>query len=220
MNKIKICTSIALSLLINFAIFYTLVKKEQVWKLSQSSLKTGANTSGIKENMQIASINIVTTPAQIQLEVAAPVTKPRPAPIIRPPVKPTKVEDNKLVTPAVIEKKSLAKPITSLASGEASPKISQKARLQSSPPPIVYPPGAIEQNAIGKVSLKAFIDIDGKISKVEVIASSGYKVLDEAAIEWFHELKFYPAKEDNVQVGSFVSQTISFSLNNIDRDNV
>ena len=58
--------------------------------------------------------------------------------------------------------------------------------------------------------------VKAKIRSVEIIKSSGYKVLDEAAIKWFRELSFKPAHDGNSVIDSVVSQTITFDLNEND----
>lgn len=209
MNKLKVSISIILSLLINFIVFYNVHK--QKLELSQSVLKSGANAAGLTENNQLLKINLITAETKSKAENTNNQTEKT---IAHKNVKYSKKIEFKKEN-HIASKKSTPTQIAAVASGKSSPKISQKARLQIAPPPITYPPGAIEQNAIGSVSLRAFIDIEGKISQVEIVASSGYKILDNAAIEWFHKLQFHPATDGEVAIGSYVTQNISFSLNNI-----
>ncbi len=214
MNKLKVYISVFLSILINFGVFYAIEKKSNKWELSQSTLKMGGNAQGVIEN-----INLVTAPSKTLNQIQKSIAQPIVAKSIQKPLAADKSQITKASTLGKAERTINTATTTTAASGKNSPKITQSPRLQSSPPPISYPSGAIEQNAIGKVALKAFIDMDGKITGIEVIASSGYKILDDAAIEWFRKLNFYPAKNDGGNIGSFVSQTISFSLNNtVDND--
>lgn len=209
MNKVKIYISVILSILINFSIFYAIEKKSNKWELDQSTLKTGSSNKGIIEN-----INLVTAPSKTVAKAQQSNSKPAAAKSTQKLVKADKPQVTKAVDTEKVKQERDAAPATMAASGKNSPRITQSARLQSTPPPIAYPAGAIEQNAIGKVSLRAFIDADGKIGHIEIISSSGYKILDDAAIEWFRQLSFYPARNDTGVTGSYVSQTISFSLNN------
>jgi TonB family protein len=185
MKRFKLYIAIMLSILIHIGLLYS-PQHKNTWEIGASELKTGLNTKGM-------NINLVNQPKPSQKQLVHKVVK----------------DGHKLLAAKVTPTQ------TSSSSSMASPKIVQKARLQYAPPPIVYPKGAIEQNAIGKVALKAFIDVDGQINNIEIIASSGYKILDDAAIEWFKKLNFIPASDGETNVGSFVSQTISFSLNDI-----
>jgi TonB family protein len=189
MNHIKIGLAVALSLLINFAVFYNFNhNNKKNWLLNQSELQTGANTSGIIENINlISSLNNQQNNKQ---------TSP-----------------NKKLQGKQQKKIANTKSQASTSSGSANPQIKQLAKLKYSPPPLVYPSEAVQKNAVGKVTLKAFINSEGIISNITVVIGSGYKILDEAAIEWFKKLKFEAATNGEQAIGSFVSQTISFSLN-------
>ncbi len=218
MNTFKAYFAVMLSLLINFAIFHQLGHKQNIWQLDQSELQSGANTAGIIENINIVSQTTkvdTAKPAQktpeekISKKIVTETKKATVKPMAKESLA-TKIADNSQ------SKKSTIQENTQAASGRSSPQIAHKAQLVSAPPPLVYPAEAIKQNAIGKVSIRAQIDMYGKINKIEVIASSGYKVLDEAAIKWFRELSFKPASDGTSPVNSIVSQTISFDLNESD----
>ena len=218
MNTFKPYFAITLSLLINFAIFHQLGHKQNSWELDQSELQSGADTDGIIENINIVSQitkTVTTKPAQktpeekISKKIVTETKKTGAKPVAKENL-PTKVADSTQNTKLITAENTQA------ASGRSSPQIAHKAQLVSAPPPLVYPAEAIKQNAIGKVSIRAQIDMYGKISKIEVIASSGYKLLDEAAIKWFRELSFKPAHDGSSAVDSIVSQTITFDLNEND----
>lgn len=218
MNTFKSYFAITLSLLINFAIFYQLGHKQNTWELDQSELQSGADTDGVIENINIVNqatkADTAKPPQKTPKEKISKKVVTETKKIVAKPVAkenlPTKVADSSQnAKPTPIEN-------TQAASGRASPQIAQKAQLVSAPPPLVYPTEAIKQNAVGKVSIKAQIDSQGKIRSVEIIKSSGYKVLDEAAIKWFRELSFKPAHDGNSVIDSVVSQTITFDLNEND----
>jgi protein TonB len=218
MNSFKAYFAIILSLLINFAIFYKLGHKQNIWQLDQSELQSGANTAGVIENINIVSQTTKADTAKppqktpeekISKKIVTETKKETVKPMAKESLA-TKIADNSQSEKSTIQENTQA------ASGRSSPQIAHKAQLVSAPPPLVYPAEAIKQNAIGKVSIRAQIDMYGKISKIEVITSSGYKVLDEAAIKWFRELSFKPASDGTSPVNSIVSQTISFDLNEND----
>jgi TonB family protein len=58
-----------------------------------------------------------------------------------------------------------------------------------------YPLEAQKDGKSGKVLLNLFITADGNIDKVNINKSSGYKILDDAAVEYGKKLRFSPATE-------------------------
>ena len=63
-------------------------------------------------------------------------------------------------------------------------------------PPFRYPASLYSQRVQGNVTLRLFIDRDGKVigDSTRVEESSGYPSLDSAAVKGSHELGFVPAK--------------------------
>ena len=63
-------------------------------------------------------------------------------------------------------------------------------------PPFRYPASLYSQRVQGNVTLRLFIDRDGKVlhDSTRVEESSGYPSLDSAAVKGSHELSFVPAK--------------------------
>ena len=62
--------------------------------------------------------------------------------------------------------------------------------------PFHYPPALFAKRVQGNVTLRLFIDRDGRVSpeSTQVVESSGYASFDSAAIRGSQELKFVPAK--------------------------
>jgi TonB family protein len=62
--------------------------------------------------------------------------------------------------------------------------------------PFHYPPALYAKRVQGNVTLRLFIDRDGRVSpeSTQVVESSGYAAFDSAAIRGSQELKFVPAK--------------------------
>jgi TonB family protein len=58
-----------------------------------------------------------------------------------------------------------------------------------------YPLQAQKEGKSGKVLLNLFITADGNIDKVRISKSSGYKILDDAAVEYGKKLRFTPANK-------------------------
>ena len=63
-------------------------------------------------------------------------------------------------------------------------------------PPFHYPAALYSQRVQGNVTLRLFIDRDGRVlpESTRVEESSGYPSLDSAAVKGSHELRFVPAK--------------------------
>jgi TonB family protein len=62
--------------------------------------------------------------------------------------------------------------------------------------PFHYPPTLFAQKVQGNVTLRLFVDRDGRVrpESTQVVESSGYTAFDSAAIRGSQELRFVPAK--------------------------
>ncbi|HRX80850.1 MAG TPA: energy transducer TonB [Pirellulaceae bacterium] len=81
----------------------------------------------------------------------------------------------------------------------------------SSPPP-TYPSVAIENNWEGTVLLRVYINAEGSIDDVEVARSSGYPVLDGAAVNAVQRWSGSPATEAGRQVATVELLPVRFKL--------
>ncbi len=81
---------------------------------------------------------------------------------------------------------------------------------QNFPPP--YPRWARRQGFEGTALLKVFITQNGAAQKVEIKESSGYSILDEAAIKAVAQWKFYPAKKLGRNIPSELLIPIVFQI--------
>ncbi len=76
-----------------------------------------------------------------------------------------------------------------------------------------YPPAARRAGEEGSVTLKAFITASGRAEQVEVVKSSGYPRLDEAAVkEVQRNWRFVPGKEDGKPAAMWHTFTVTFRL--------
>ncbi|HEV2693136.1 MAG TPA: energy transducer TonB [Verrucomicrobiae bacterium] len=76
----------------------------------------------------------------------------------------------------------------------------------------VYPEQARHRHEQGNVVLALFINESGVLDRVEVIKSSGFPLLDGAAIKAVKQSRFVPALENAVQVRSHAEVTVAFRL--------
>ena len=60
-----------------------------------------------------------------------------------------------------------------------------------------YPPQALSEGIEGTPAVKVFINKDGTVSKAIIETSSGYKVLDDAALDAVKKSTFYPIPKES-----------------------
>ncbi|MBI1175022.1 MAG: TonB family protein [Sideroxydans sp.] len=162
------------------------------------------------------------TPIQVQLvEIPPPPAPPPPAPPppVQPPPKPRQVITRKApakrviapapkpvvqppppVQPVVPEPASVKAPPPVpapqiVSNGESENEFSRSVR-QRIEAHKVYPAEAQSLGMTGVVTLSYVIDRSGKLLKVEVITSSGSKLLDRAALQAVRATTFQPIPED------------------------
>jgi TonB family protein len=72
----------------------------------------------------------------------------------------------------------------------------------------IYPPEAEKEKIEGRVVVRLFISQEGNVEKSLVDSSSGFNILDSAAVDYSSGLKFIPAKANNKPVPIWL--TISY----------
>jgi protein TonB len=93
-------------------------------------------------------------------------------------------------------------------------KVGAKEKLQDCPgiELMAYPAAARRLNLQGKVMLRLFVSAQGKVTQAEVKQSSGYRVLDEAAIRAAKTWCFLPAKVDGKPIEDWYLRDFNFTL--------
>lgn len=81
-------------------------------------------------------------------------------------------------------------------------------------PPPVYPLSARRRGIEGRVMVRAEVQADGSCSRVELKTTSGFDLLDQAALEAVKKWRFVPARKGNQAVTAWVEVPISFKLEN------
>ncbi len=76
-----------------------------------------------------------------------------------------------------------------------------------------YPLLAREKGYEGTVYLRVLVRADGRVERLTVDRSSGYEVLDRAAVDSVREWAFFPAKKGGRSVQSWVLLPVKFALN-------
>ena len=147
-------------------------------------------------------------PEPVPLPVPKPVVKPKPKPVA-PPKPVQKVE----VKPKL---KPKPKPQKAQASAPGSqnafvPPSSTAAYLRNPKPS--YPPLAQRRGMQGVVLLLVEVSPKGLPSAVKVKKSSGFMLLDKAALKAVRAWRFAPGKRGGVPIAATVEVPIRFTLN-------
>jgi TonB family protein len=77
----------------------------------------------------------------------------------------------------------------------------------------VYPESLLKRGIEGQVKLKVLLNINGGVKEIEILKSSGFNKMDEAAIDAVTQWLFKPGKKDNQSVESIIIIPISFKIN-------
>ncbi len=72
----------------------------------------------------------------------------------------------------------------------------------------IYPFEAAKKNIEGKVKLRFLIGKGGAVNKVVIEQTSGSEILDSAAIDYINNLKFSPAKENDIPRSVWMSMIL------------
>lgn len=75
-----------------------------------------------------------------------------------------------------------------------------------------YPRAAVERGEQGLVAMIVSVAPDGHPSSVQIVASSGYKTLDDEAVRTVSAWHFNPAVKDGQKVPSIFNQQIEFTI--------
>ncbi len=91
--------------------------------------------------------------------------------------------------------------------------VNLRPRFRSPPPPPVYPKPSIEREEEGVVLVRALVDPAGAPQRVVIWQSSGFALLDEAALEAVQGWRFEPMVRDGRAAASWVQVPVRFRLN-------
>lgn len=140
------------------------------------------------------------------IEIAG--TPPEIAPLVMPEVE-------VVVTP----KMETPKPIETVAKSEQNnvSQAPQQARIEAKQNPKrpikpKYPDLARERGEQGAIRLKLGINAKGLVENIEILSSTGFKLLDEAAIKAVKAAKFIPAQIEGEAVFSTSEIKLEFKL--------
>lgn len=128
----------------------------------------------------------------------------------KPPVVAEKSEPIVEETPPVNEPPVVSK-VDVAPEPEVIPPRSDASSLNNPSP--TYPAMSRRLAEQGKVLLDVLILANGKVGEIKIKQSSGFKRLDDAALQTVKQWQFQPAKRGNQAIDYWYVQPISFSLN-------
>ncbi len=95
---------------------------------------------------------------------------------------------------------------------QSKPKIIMDPRFRHPPNPPIYPHQSIRRNQEGTTLIRAKVSRSGGIEKLMIYQSSGYALLDQAAMTAVQKWEFEPAKQNGLIVSSWVQVPVNFVL--------
>ncbi|MBI1243806.1 MAG: TonB family protein [Alphaproteobacteria bacterium] len=140
-------------------------------------------------------------------EIAAPAPSPGPSPV---PAEVAAVEGAGAATSAPAAQSAEA---PAPAAGPAPVPVVTEARFQSPPAPPVYPRRAVELGQRGIAVLRALVQPDGSTSEIVLWRSSGFVLLDDAALGAVRRWRFEPARRDGGAILAWVEIPVRFEFN-------
>ncbi len=123
-----------------------------------------------------------------------------------------------VLTPAVnVVSATVLKPTAAVNEGLSGDKdggfIAPVFQLGSADNPIPrYPRRARQRGIEGRVVIRLTVAADGTPARISILRSSGYAILDQAAVRTFRDWRFRPASRAGVPVASSLDVPISFRL--------
>jgi protein TonB len=98
------------------------------------------------------------------------------------------------------------------APAEGGPLVILDPAYRDPPAPPAYPPRSVMLGQQGQVVVRAAIDPKGNPEEVVVWTSSGFPLLDKAAIDAVKRWRFMPARRGASTVAAWVQVPVNFKL--------
>lgn len=75
-----------------------------------------------------------------------------------------------------------------------------------------YPISARRKALEGETLLRVLIDVSGRAGRIEIVRSSGHRILDRAAVNAVRNWRFQPATENGIAVAGWVDIPVTFRI--------
>ncbi len=95
---------------------------------------------------------------------------------------------------------------------EDTPPLILNPRFRETPTPPTYPKRAMDLDQQGEALVRARLDADGNPSEIVLWRTSGFDLLDHAALEAVRRWRFQPAERDGHPIPAWVQVPIHFAL--------
>ncbi len=119
-------------------------------------------------------------------------------------------KEPEIIEPEPIPEPELKKPDVVSALEELI--VTREVQLSSRPIPPVYPDKARRDRQEGLVLVRAQVNEQGKTLAVKVAKSSGFPLLDKAALEAVSQWSFMPAQQNDQAIMAWIEVPIDFKL--------
>jgi protein TonB len=184
----------------------------QHWHAQQRHYEMPGRFTVVMQSQRAASPPQPVAPPRVK--PAAPRSKPKTTPVRTVPVPADKPGPRARPVPD-------ATPVPSPARRETLPDRSATAQLAWVPPRVAayidnpkpyYPRMARRRGMEGRVELRVRVGVNGEVTAIEILHSSGYRLLDQAAVETVQGWRFEPARRGGEAGPGEVVIPIRFSL--------
>jgi len=157
------------------------------------------------ENKEDALQQEISKPKQVEKSLASRQVKSREQELV------SEVQKQEAVTEIVSEEARLKEtPIKE--SGVATGRVQEAVPFYKINPPPRYPRTARRRGIQGTVVLSVYVDVQGRVDNLWVFESSGYRVLDNSALEAVKKWSFEPGRKGDTKVAMWVNVPVRFEL--------
>ncbi len=130
--------------------------------------------------------------------------------IVSPPVS-VPIPERTAAAPSAQAAPTPAIPTVAPARTELSSTVSAHADRRLCPP-APHPAALRERGIEGAVVLRVKVDVQGRPADVQVLAGSGWRLFDDAALQQVRACRFIPATQDGQAIDSWVEFPVRFAL--------
>lgn len=81
------------------------------------------------------------------------------------------------------------------------------------PEPPVYPRLALKRGQQGEALIHARVNVEGETERLQLVRSSGYRLLDQSALKAVAAWVFMPAKRNGVAITAWIEVPVKFEIN-------
>src|ERR1700722_11745317 len=155
-----------------------------------------------------------------------PPPQPEPKPVVVPPPPQPKPEEKSQPLPSPKPEMTIPEPKTEppppapkpVVVPPPQPKPATEEYVPVTQPTFamqathVYPPEAARRHQQGTVVLMLYVNGSGALDKVEIVKSSGFPLLDEAAIREMKLSRFEPAMDGAIPIRSRAQASVTYRL--------